>query len=170
METEENTIDLTESEVAQNSDTSLSLKDENDLPDDPNDRERNNYKDLEGKPLEEIAQIINNNQRDIFKEMNRYNESQINNLFEENNAIWGALNKQLEFNKHMEMRFQNKLKFQQHYFERMIEDQNNSFKLQLNEINEKLKQAKNTIADLKGQLKVAQKDNKVKTPSHITSK
>ena len=35
----ENTIDLTESESAQNSDTSLSLKDENDLPDDPNDTE-----------------------------------------------------------------------------------------------------------------------------------
>ena len=96
--------------------------------------------------------------------MNKYNESQINNLFKENNAIWGALNKQLEFNEDMEMRFQNKLKFQQHYFERMIEDQNNSFKLQLNKINEKLKQAKNTIADLKGQLKVAQKDNKSKDP------
>ena len=67
-------------------------------------------------------------------------------------------------------RSQNKLKFQQHYFERMIEDQNNSFKLQLNKINEELKQAKNTIADLKGQLKVTQKDNKSKDPSHITSK
>ena len=121
----ENTIDLTESEAIQNSDT---------------ETERNNYKDLEGKPLEEIAQIINNNQCNIFKEMNKYNESQINNLFEENNAIWGALNKQLEFNKDMEMRFQNKLKFQQHYFERMIEDQNNSFKLQLNKINEESKQ------------------------------
>ena len=121
----ENTIDLTESEAIQNSDT---------------ETERNNYKDLEGKPLEEIAQITNNNQCNIFKEMNKYNESQINNLFEENNAIWGALNKQLEFNKDMEMRFQNKLKFQQHYFERMIEDQNNSFKLQLNKINEEPKQ------------------------------
>ena len=70
----------------------------------------------------------------------------------------------------MEMRFQNKLKFQQHYFERMIEDQNNSFKLQLNKINEELKQAKNTVADLKGQLKVSQKDNKTKDPSHISSK
>ena len=160
----ENTIDLTESEAAQNSDSSLTLKDENDLPDDPNDTEINNYKDLEGKPLEEIALIINNNQRDIFKEMNKYNESQINNLFEENNAIWGAFNKQLEFNEDMEIRFQNKLKFQQHYFERMIEDQNNSFKLQLNKINEELKQAKNTIADLKGQLKVAQKENKSKDP------
>ena len=159
----ENTIDLTESEAAQNSDSNLSLKDENDLPDDPNDTEITNYKDLEGKPLEEIALIINN-QRDIFKEMNKYNESQINNLFEENKAIWGALNKQLEFNEDMEIRFQSKLKFQQHYFERMIEDQNNSFKLQLNKINEELKQAKNTIADLKGQLKVAQKDNKSKDP------
>ena len=46
----------------------------------------------------------------------------------------------------------------------MIEDQNNSFKLQLNKINEELKQAKNTIADLKGQLKVAHKDNKSKDP------
>ena len=119
---------------------------------------------MEGKPLEEIAQIINNNQRDIFKEMNKYNGSQINNLFEENNAIWGTLNKQLDFNEDMEMRFQNKLKFQQHYFERMIEDQSNSFKLQLNKINEELKQAKNTTADLKGQLKVAQKDNKSKDP------
>ena len=69
----ENTIDLTESEAAQNSDTSVSLKYENDLPDDPDDAERNNYKDLEGKPLEEIAQIINN-QCDIFKEMNKYNK------------------------------------------------------------------------------------------------
>ena len=119
---------------------------------------------MEGKPLEEIAQIIHNNQRDIFKEMNKYNGSQINNLFGENNAIWGALNKQLEFNEDMEMRFQNKLKFQQHYFERIIEDQNNSFKLQLNKINEELKQAKNTVADLKRQLKVAQKDNKSKDP------
>ena len=51
----------------------------------------------------------------------------------------------------------------------MIEDQNNSFKLQLNKINEELKQAKSTIADLKGQLKVAQKDNKSKFPSHMTS-
>ena len=42
----ENTIDLTESEATQNSDSSLSLKDENDLPDDPNDTEINNYKDL----------------------------------------------------------------------------------------------------------------------------
>ena len=64
----------------------------------------------------------------------------------------------------MEIRFQNKLKFHQHYFERMIEDQNNSFKLQLNKVNEELKQAKNTIADLKGQLKVAQKDNKSRDP------
>ena len=46
----ENTIDLMESEAAQNSDSSLTLKDENDLPDDPNDTEINNYKDLEGKP------------------------------------------------------------------------------------------------------------------------
>ena len=48
-----------------------------------------------GKPLEKIAQIINDNQRDNFEELNKYNESQIHNLFEENNAIWGALNKQL---------------------------------------------------------------------------
>ena len=60
--------------------------------------------------------------------------------------------------------------FSQHYFEKMIEDQNNSFKLQLNKINEELEQAKNTIADLKGQLKVAHKDNKSKDLSHITSK
>ena len=92
-----------ESEAAQESHTSLSLKDKNELPDDPDDAERNSCKDLEGKPLEEIVQIINNNQRDIFEEMNKYHESQIHNLFEENNAICGALNKQLEFNEDMQM-------------------------------------------------------------------
>ena len=136
-------------------DLPIYLKDKNDLPDDPDDADD---PDLEGKPSEEIPQIINNNQHNIFKEMNKYNESQINNLFEANNAIWGVLNKQLEFNEDMEIRFRNKLKFQ-HYFERMIEDQNNSFKLQLNKINEELKHAKSTIADLKGQLKVAQKNS-----------
>ena len=63
----ENTIDLTESEAAQNSDSSLSLKDQNDHPDDPNDTEINNYKDLEGKPLEEIGLIINNNHATFSK-------------------------------------------------------------------------------------------------------
>ena len=66
------TIDLTESEAAQESDTSLSLKDKNELPDDPDDAGRNSYKDLESKPSEEIAQIINNNQRGILKKINKY--------------------------------------------------------------------------------------------------
>ena len=51
--------------------------------------------DAEDKPIEEMIQLINNNQCDIFVEMNEYNESQIHNLIDENEQIWGAINKQI---------------------------------------------------------------------------
>ena len=47
--------------------------------------------DIEGKPTEEMIQLINNNQRDIFAEMNKYNESQIHNLIDENEQILGCI-------------------------------------------------------------------------------
>ena len=67
--------------------------------------------DIEDKPIEEMIQLINNNQRDIFVEMNKYNESQIHNLIDENEQIWSAINKQMENNEDIEKRFQNRLKF-----------------------------------------------------------
>ena len=67
--------------------------------------------DIVDKPIEEMIQLINNNQRDIFVEMNKYNESQIHNLIDENGQIWSAINKQMENNEDIEKRFQNRLKF-----------------------------------------------------------
>ena len=67
--------------------------------------------DIEDKPVEEMIKLINNNQRDIFVEMNKYNESQIHNLIDENGQIWSAINKQMENNEDIEKRFQNRLKF-----------------------------------------------------------
>ena len=58
--------------------------------------------DIEDKPIEEMIQLINNNQRDIFVEMNKYNESQIHNLIDENEQIWSAINKQMEINEDIE--------------------------------------------------------------------
>ena len=114
--------------------------------------------DIEDKPIEEMIQLINNNQRDIFVEMNKYNESQIHNLIDENEQIWSAINKQMEINEDIEKRFQNRLKLQRQIFEEMIEEQSTYFKLQLKTISEELKQAKDIISDLKGQLRQVQKD------------
>ena len=105
-----------------------------------------------------MIQLINNNQRDIFVEMNKYNESQIHNLIDENEQIWSAINKQMEINEDIEKRFQNRLKLQRQIFEEMIEEQSTYFKLQLKTISEELKQAKDIISDLKGQLRQVQKD------------
>ena len=68
--------------------------------------------DIEDKPIEEMIQLINNNQRDIFVEMNKYNESQIHNLIDESEQIWSAINKQMDINEDIEKRFQNRLKLQ----------------------------------------------------------
>ena len=51
---------------------------------------------VEDKPMEEMIQLKNNNQRDIFVEMNKYNESQIRNLIDENEQTLGAINKPME--------------------------------------------------------------------------
>ena len=51
---------------------------------------------------EEMIQLINNNQCNIFVEMNKYNESQIHNLIDENEQIWGAIKKQMEINEDIE--------------------------------------------------------------------
>ena len=90
--------------------------------------------------------------------MNKYNESQIHNLIDENEQIWSAINKQMEINEDIEKRFQNRLKLQRQIFEEMIEEQSTYFKLQLKTISEELKQAKDIISDLKGQLRQVQKD------------
>ena len=90
--------------------------------------------DIEDKPIEEMIQLINNNQRDIFVEMNKYNESQIHNLIDENEQIWSAINKQMEINEDIEKRFHNRLKLQRQIFEEMIEEQSTYFKLQLKTI------------------------------------
>ena len=49
-----------------------------------------------------MIQLINNNQLDIFVEMNKYNESQIHNLIDENEQIWSVVNKQMEINEDIE--------------------------------------------------------------------
>ena len=108
--------------------------------------------DIEDKPIEEMIQLINNNQRDIFVEMNKYNESQIHNLIYENEQIWSAINKQMEINEDIEKRFQNRVKLQRQIFEEMIEEQITYFKLQLKTMSEELKQAKDIISDLKVQM------------------
>ena len=71
--------------------------------------------DIEDKPIEEMIQLINNNQRDIFVEMNKYNESQIHNLIDENEQIWSAINKQMEINEDIEKRFQIDLSYSDKY-------------------------------------------------------
>ena len=58
--------------------------------------------DIEDKQMEEMIQLINNNQRDIFVKMNKYNESQMHDLTDENEQIWGAINKQMEINEDIE--------------------------------------------------------------------
>ena len=67
---------------------------------------------VEDKPIEEMIQLKNNDQRDIFVEMNKHNESQIHDLIDENKQIWGAIKKQMELNEDIEKRFQNRLKLQ----------------------------------------------------------
>ena len=128
--------------------------------------------DIEDKPIEEMLQLINNNQRDIFVEMNKYNESQIHNLIDENEQIWSAINKQMEINEDIEKRFQNRLKLQRQIFEEIIEEQSTYFKLQLKTISEELKQAKDIISDLQGQLRQVQKDvnDNIKEPRHHSTK
>ena len=37
-----------------------------------------------------MIQLINNNERDIFAKVNKYNERQIHNLIDENEQIWDA--------------------------------------------------------------------------------
>ena len=128
--------------------------------------------DIEDKPIEEMIQLINNHQRDIFVEMNKYNESQIHNLIDENEQICSAMNKQMEINEGIEKRFQNRLKLQRQIFEEMIEEQSTYFKLQLKTMSEELKQAKDIISDLKGQYRQAQKDvnDNIKDPRHHSTK
>ena len=72
----------------------------------------------------------------------------------------------------IEKRFQNRLKLQRQIFEEMIEEQSTYFKLQLKTISEELKQAKDIISDLKGQLRQVQKDvnDNIKDPRHHSTK
>ena len=89
-----------------------------------------------------------------------------------NEQIWSAINKQMEINEDIEKRFQNRLKLQRQIFEEMIEEQSTYFKLQLKTISEELKQAKDVISDLKGQLRQVQKDvnDNIKDPRHHSTK
>ena len=89
---------------------------------------------LESKPIEDIINIINDNQRNIFEEMNKFNETHINSLISEMNKLSGALNNQLEINQDIEVKFQNKLKQQQEYFDKLIQDQDNFYNSQIKEI------------------------------------
>ena len=115
---------------------------------------------LESKPIEDIINIINDNQRDIFEEMNKFNETRINSLISEMNKLSGAFNNQLEINQDIEVKFQNKLKQQQEYFEKLIQDQDNFYNSQIKEIKQELSKTKDTVRDLKSQLKNIQKNNK----------
>ena len=110
---------------------------------------------LESKPIEDIINIINDNERDIFEEMNKFNETRINSLISEMNKLSGALNNQLEINQD-----KNKLKQQQEYFDKLIQDQDNFYNSQIEEIKQELSKTKDTVRDLKSQLKNIQKNNK----------
>ena len=46
---------------------------------------------LESKPREDIINMINNNQCDIFEEMNKFNKTRINSLISEMNKLLGTL-------------------------------------------------------------------------------
>ena len=85
--------------------------------------------------------------------MNKYNESQIQNLIYEDEQIWSAINIQMEINEDIEKRFQNRLKLQRQIFEEMSEEQSTYFKLQLKRMSEELKEAKEIISDLKVYMK-----------------
>ena len=61
---------------------------------------------LESKPIGDIINIINDNQRDIFEEMNKFNGTRINSLISEMNKLSGALSNQLEINQDIEIKFQ----------------------------------------------------------------
>ena len=92
--------------------------------------------------------------------MNKFNESRINSLISEMNKLSGALNNQLEINQDIEVKFQNKLKQQQEYFDKLIQDQDNFYNSQIKEIKQELSKTKDTVRDLKSQLKNIQKNNK----------
>ena len=90
------------------------------------------------------ADTLNSNQEqneveNPVNEMNKYNKSQIHNLIDENEQIWGAINKLMKTNEDIEKRFQNRLKLQRKIFEEMIKEQSNYFKLQLKTMSEELK-------------------------------
>ena len=160
-----------QSDLSQSQTDTLNSNEEQNEIEDPVNVDASNV-DIEDKPTEEMIQLVNNNQRDIFVEMNKYNEFQIHNLIDENEQIWGAINKQMEINEDIGKRFQNRLKLQRQIFEEMIEEQSNYFKPQLKAMNEELKQTKDIISDLKGQLRQVQKDinDNIKDPRHHSSK
>ena len=78
---------------------------------------------LETKHIEDIISIINDNQRDIFEEMSKFNETRTNSLVSEINKLSEGLNNQLEINQDIEIKFQNELEQQQEYFDKLIQDQ-----------------------------------------------
>ena len=113
---------------------------------------------LESKPIEDIINIINDNQHDILEETNKFNETRINSLTSEMNKLSGALNNQLEINQDTEVKFQNKLKQQQEYFDKLIQDQGNFCNSQIKGIKQELSKTKDSVRDLKSQLKKHSKE------------
>ena len=81
--------------------------------------------------------------------MNKFNETRINSLISEMNKLSGALKNQLEINQDIEVKFQNKLKQQQEYFDKLIQDQDNFYNSQIKEIKQELSKTKDTVRDLK---------------------